>query len=59
MSNKELNTEIIQIRATSAFKARLAEEARKRTTTMSKLLLAAFWAFIEDDLKSNGSLLDK
>jgi hypothetical protein len=55
MSSKEPNTEIIQIRTTSAFKARLADEARKRTTSMSKLLQKAFWQFLEDQQQ----ILDK
>ena len=53
--NKEILTETIQIRTTSAFKARLVDEARKRTMSYSKLLQKAFWEFIE----SQHEFLDK
>jgi len=50
---KEINTEVLQLRLTKPLKAILIFEARKRTTSVKKLLIRAFWAFLENE-ENNG-----
>lgn len=42
-------TEHVQLRVTDAFKDTLLREAYQRRTTMTKLLIEAFWAFLENE----------